>query len=472
MSDELTLKYIPLKQAVLWDRNPKKHELEKIKASIRRYGFKDPPAFSTQLNDGQGAFTEGNGRTLAVRQMHEAHEELPRGLRSDESGEWYIPVLFGVDATSVAMAEAYSFDHNALTAAGLSPEEQMKMWEPEALSMLRDLANSDEKPEAFSPDELSMLLGIEDELDDDEEEEQEEDSDTTPQEDLMAELVAKWAVNTGDIWQCGEHRIACGSSTDSELVARLMQGEKADLLFTSPPYANQRGYGGLEFDWDELMNGVFSVAPMKDTGQVLVNLGQVHEDKEWQPYWLQWTEHMRKIGWRRFAWYIWDQLNGLPGDWHGRLAPSYEFIFHFNKQTRNANKIVRAVSAGPVDNSKKSTKRNGPTDKLNYWGNFNNEETQEFHIPDNVIRLTRAQSHSGVCGLHPATFPVTLPEMVINSYSNDGEIVYEPFLGSGTTMLACENTGRVCRGIDIKPEYVCIALEKWLLETEIEPVRL
>ncbi|MFO2171358.1 hypothetical protein QOU18_29160, partial [Pseudomonas aeruginosa] len=101
------------------------------------------------------------------------------------------------------------------------------------------------------------------------------------------------------------------------------------LCFTSPPYGNQRDYtsGGIT-DWDGLMRGVFAHLPMAGDGQVLVNLGLIHRDNEVIPYWDAWLGWMRSQGWRRFAWYVWDQGPGMPGDWQGRLAPSFEFVFH------------------------------------------------------------------------------------------------------------------------------------------------
>jgi DNA modification methylase len=110
-----------------------------------------------------------------------------------------------------------------------------------------------------------------------------------------------------------------------------MDGEEADICFTSPPYAQQRDYKTGPQDWDALMQGVFSILPMKHGAQVLVNLGLVHHDGEWLPYWDGWIEWMRSAGWRRFGWYVWDKGFALPGDWNGRLAPSHEFVFHFNR---------------------------------------------------------------------------------------------------------------------------------------------
>jgi DNA modification methylase len=120
-----------------------------------------------------------------------------------------------------------------------------------------------------------------------------------------------------------------------------MDGGRAVLVFTSPPYGNQRDYttGGAE-DWDGLMRGVFARLPLSEDAQVLVNLGRIHRDNEWQIYWHAWLDWMREQGWRRFGFYVWDQGPGLPGDWNGRLAPAFEFVFHFNRKARKPNKIV------------------------------------------------------------------------------------------------------------------------------------
>src|SRR5258708_33911939 len=93
------------------------------------------------------------------------------------------------------------------------------------------------------------------------------------------------------------------------------------------------------------MEGVFSALPLKAEAQVLVNLGLVHRDGEWLPYWDGWIEWMRTAGWRRFGWYVWDQGPGMPGVAHGRLASSHEFIFHFNRMSGEANKTKRKLTA-------------------------------------------------------------------------------------------------------------------------------
>lgn len=140
-----------------------------------------------------------------------------------------------------------------------------------------------------------------------------------------AEAIKDPVTKMGDVWLLDRHRVMCGDSTKKEDVERLMDGKKTELCFTSPPYGQQRDYGvGKVSDWDVLMHGVFSNLPMSEDGQVLVNLGLIHRDGEWIPYWQEWIEWMRSTGWRRFGWYVWDQGSGLPGDWNGRLGPSHE----------------------------------------------------------------------------------------------------------------------------------------------------
>ena len=154
----------------------------------------------------------------------------------------------------------------------------------------------------------------------------------------MAKLVLK-----------SRHRVMCGDSTSAQDVAKLAASALATFVFTSPPYAQQRDYGAAKEtvgDWDALLQGVFAAAPVTADAQLLVNLGLVHRDSEWQPYWEGWVEWMRSSGWQRFGWYVWDQGPGLPGDWNGRLAPSHEFVFHFNRAPRKPNKTVESKHAG------------------------------------------------------------------------------------------------------------------------------
>ena len=100
------------------------------------------------------------------------------------------------------------------------------------------------------------------------------------------------------------------------------------------------------------------------------------------------------------------------------------------------------------------------------------QPTQETRIPDSVIRVMRHKGKIGQDIDHPAVFPVSLPEFVIEAYSDKGDIVFEPFGGSGTTMLAAERTGRACRSVEIAPEYVDVAIKRFQQNYPVLPVTL
>jgi len=275
----------------------------------------------------------------------------------------------------------------------------------------------------------------------------------------MAKLVLK-----------ARHRVMCGDSTSAEDVAKLMASAIATFVFTSPPYAQQRDYGAAKekvSDWDALMQGVFAAAPVSDDAQLLVNLGLVHRDGEWMPYWQSWVEWMREQGWRRFGWYVWDQGPGMPGDRNGRLAPCFEFLFHFNKSARPVNKSVQKKPefAKVRTNVRTMRRKDGTLQR------FSNDVTsaQPNKIHDAVFHVSR---HYGSVqgGKHPAVFPVALVEEVFAAFTDPDELVFEPFCGSGTQVIAAEKMGRRCFGMELDPAYVDVACRRWLHFTGAEPV--
>lgn len=317
--------------------------------------------------------------------------------------------------------------------------------------------------------------------------------DPGAQVDKAAELQAKWGTATGQLWQLGEHRLICGDCTDAAVVARVMGGEKAVLLFTSPPYAQQRDYKKRIDNWDRLMQGCFQSVQMEENGQVLVNLGIVHVDGEWVPYWDNWIEWMRSVGWKRFGFYVWDKTFALPGDWNGRLAPAHEFIFHFCKQKKRPRKVVRSKWAGKVIHEGDATGLRAADGSMSGWTHAG-KATQKWRIPESVARVeppefwhgaeaetevewfdipqsvARVSPAMGGVDGHPAPFSVALASWAVDPWSEIGEIVYEPFSGSGTTLIACERLGRRCRAVEIEPGYVAVALERWATMTGKTPV--
>ena len=442
---DLVLEQWPIDRLRPFARNPRIHDPEqvaRIAGSMTEFGWLVPI-----LADSQGNVIAGHGRLLAARQL---------GLTE-------VPVVIASHLSEI-QRRAYIIADNQLTLSS--------RWDDEVLAgLLHELngENFDLDLLGFSAEQLDDLMAP---LGDDDEPGSSGAADGD--EDAVPEPPAQPVSRPGDLWHLGDHRLLCGDSTDPAAVARLMVGESAALLFTSPPYGNQRDYttGGIG-DWDRLMRGVFDNLPMAPEGQVLVNLGLIHRDGEWLPYWDGWLEWMRSQGWRRFGLYAWDQGPGLPGDWGGRLAPSFELVFHFNRKGRKPNKIVPCKYAGQDTHLRAdghSTAMRKPDGSVGAWTHAG-QATQEFRLPDSVIRIGRHKAR-GIEVEHPAVFPVALAEHMIAAFTDPGEITYEPFGGSGTSIVAAERLGRRCRAIDLAPEYVDVAMRRWNQLYPDRPARL
>ena len=393
--------------------------LDTIKASLARFGQQKPIVV-----DGNGICRAGNGTLEAARAL----------------GWEKIEVVKTPLAGSEAIAYAIADNRTA----------ELALWDDDRLGeTLKALQLEDFNLDdiGFSQDELDELLGSEFDG--------EAADDPGAQIDRAAELQEKWGTARGQLWEIGRHRLLCGDSTQAEDVATVMGGEKADLCFTSPPYDQQRDYESGVGDWMTLMRGVFGNLPMADAGQVLVNLGLVHRDGEWIPYWDGWIQWMREQGWRRFGWYVWDQGSGLPGDWVGRFANSHEFIFHFNRQSVKPFYCVPKSPDSIRDRTGDAVMRFGAEDTQR-MGN-GSTSLNPNKIPDSVLRIQRQCGRIEIGAYHPAIFPVALPVLIMQSWPG---IAYEPFAGSGSQFVAAEQTGRVCYGIEIEPKYCAVILER------------
>ncbi len=444
----LNVEYRKVEALIPYARNPRTHndeQVAKIAASIVEYGWTNPV-----LVDGDNGIIAGHGRLAAAHKL---------GLTE-------VPVI-ELAHLSPTQKRAYVISDNRLALDAGWDDAMLALELAELSEAGFDLALT-----GFEDDEIEALLA--DELGDGDGD-QEQDADEPDAADDVPDTPTTPVSRSGDVWALGQHRLICGDAADPSVIASLMRGEQAKLCFTSPPYGNQRDYasGGIT-DWDGLMRGVFGNVPMAEDAQVLVNLGLIHRDNEVIPYWDGWLGWMRTQGWRRFAWYVWDQGPGMPGDWQGRLAPSFEFVFHFNRQNRKPNKIVPCKHAGQDSHLRadgSSTAMRGKDGEVGGWTHAG-QPTQDKRIPDSVIRVMRHKGKIGQDIDHPAVFPVALPEFILDAYSDSGDIVFEPFGGSGTTMMAAERTGRRCRAVEIAPEYVDVAVKRFQQNFPDVPVTL
>jgi len=426
----MQIQMMPTARLVPYARNARTHsdqQVAQIAASMAEFGFVNPI-----LIGADDVIIAGHGRLMAAQRL----------------GMSEAPVIVLGHLTEAQRRALVIADNKIGENAG---------WDEAQLSL---------ELQALLADGFDLgLLGIpEDELDALLADAEDRPAISDDAADAIPEPPAEPITRPGDIWALGKHRLCCGDATDPTAVARLMQGEQATLMFTSPPYAQQRDYGAAKEkvgDWDALMQGVFAAARVTADAQLLVNLGLVHRDSEWQPYWEGWVEWMRASGWRRFGWYVWDQGPGLPGDWNGRLAPSHEFIFHFNRAPRKPHKTVPSKHAGETLGGGGLRGADGTVHAKTGTGNA----IQSHRIPDSVFRIMRHKGGLGAAGSHPAVFPVALVEAVLTAFADPGDLIYEPFCGSGTQVVAAERAGRRCFAMELDPVYCDVAVRRWEMAT-------
>jgi DNA modification methylase len=254
-------------------------------------------------------------------------------------------------------------------------------------------------------------------------------------------------------YERGDIRIYHG---DSREVAPQL--EPVDLVVTSPPYADQRRYGFKkgEFRWDHVVPRALAGVNLASDGQMLVNLGLVHKDGEVVCYWDPMIHTLRSFGYRLFGWYVWDQGFGLPGDWHGRLAPSHEWVFHFNRESKQPSKCMPCRTYG--------RKSEGSGLLAGAWSSASEPRmVGQFKLPDSVFRNTREMSRN--IGSHPAPFPPAFATAMLGAW--DGSVL-DPFMGGGTTLVAAYRLNRPAIGIEIDESYCEIAAKR--LDAEVLPL--
>ena len=412
--------WVPVTELRPWSQNPRLNEpaVAKVVDSIKRFGFGAP------------LLARPNGELIA------GHTRLKAALK------------LGLDRVPVRYLDLDPADARLLALADNKLGE-IAEWDDALLSeVLRDFDPADAAIAGFGAEELADLL---EKLEPDEHRTGESEPDDVPEP--PAEAITK----PGDLWILGRHRLLCGNSTIAQDVARLMAARKANAAITSPPYTDQREYGIGKFDWLALMNGAFDqmAANLAPQGHILVNLGPSHKDRRVDRYWDPWLDHVEAQGWPLYGWYVWDKGSGMPGAWNGRLAPAHEFVFHFTKSTTSANKWIE--TQGRDEGGHRFRQRDGslkPATSPEKIG-------QPFKVPDSVIRVGRESARGIQTEGHPAVFPVDFAEFLIKTWTQDGQTVYEPFSGSGTTIVACERTDRTCCAMEIEPRYCDLAIERW-----------
>lgn len=265
-------------------------------------------------------------------------------------------------------------------------------------------------------------------------------------------------VKRGDIWQLGRHRVMCGDSTVITDVERLMDRQKADMVFTSPPYSDMRQYEeGTELSI-EYLSDIFEWP----ADYFVVNLGLKFQDCEVVPYWDEWIRQAKDRGFKLLAWNVWDKtMSGSIASATNMFMLTHEWIFVFGERKKALNRIIPNQLEKYAERSGEDFLNGRISRKREFDGSIGISTSSAYthHQIHSVIQQTPEMGT--IRNSHPATFPVGLPEQYILSFLSEKGICGEPFLGSGTTLIACEKTGRTCYGMELSEKYCDVILKRW-----------
>ncbi|HRK29295.1 MAG TPA: site-specific DNA-methyltransferase [Chitinophagales bacterium] len=248
---------------------------------------------------------------------------------------------------------------------------------------------------------------------------------------------------------------------DCKDVLKQIPDNSIDLIFTSPPYADQRKntYGGIAPD--DYVKWFLPIAQellrvLKPTGTFILNIKEKVVDGERSTYVMELILALRKQGWFWTEEFIWHKKNSYPGKWSNRFRDSWERLLQFNKN-KKFNMYQDEVKVPIGDWAKGRLKNLSETDKIRdnakngsgFGKNISNWIGKETVYPTNVLHFaTECQNKN-----HPAAFPENLPEWFIKLFTQEGDTVLDPFAGSGTTLTVAQKMKRNSIGIEILPEY-------------------
>jgi DNA modification methylase len=394
-------------------------ELRRVPASDLRPNPKNwrthPEA---QANALRGLLSEvGMADAVLARELEDGSLMLIDGhLRAETIGEEEVPVL----VLDVNEAEADKILATLDPLAAMAEADAAKLD-----AILREV-------DTGSPDVQQLLADLAEEagLYQDDAKEIVEDEVPEPPVDPITK--------PGDLWLLGEHRLLCGDSTKAEDVERLMAGAKADLCFTSPPYGaanvaklrdhyipgaakRESFYDQHEDDpdsWPDLMAGWFAAfRPVSEC--VICNVQMLADNKRAMIRWLaDRADDLVDV-------IVWDKINAAPQMQANVLSNAFEFCFVFGG---NASRAVPFA---------------------------------DFHgTLSNVLRLD-PRGKNDQADKHRAVFPLELPAWFMQSLCREAKTVADPFCGTGTTLIAAEQLGRKCYGMEISPQYCDVIVKRW-----------
>lgn len=386
-------------------RNAKKHDetqVAKLAGSIREFGFNNPV-----LIDKDNGIIAGHGRVMAAQKLE--LKDVP---------------CIRLGHLTDTQRKAYMLADNRLAEIGGG-------WDEEILKLeLADLGDLD-----FDLD--SIGFGAEDLADLDMADEPEtSDADAEPQIDKAEELRAKWGVEPGQLWELGDHRLLCGDSTIPEHVAKLMGGEKADMMFTDPPY-------GVSYEGGHFHSGDVKIKRKRE---------KLADDDSTAIYPAFLPVALSVVDGPCYMWFAGSKARDVYNAVHDSGCEVHALIiWHKTNATYAAMNAQYKQRHEPCLYFK-------PKGSTLRWCGASTEAT------------VWNQDRDGINEFHPTQKPVALAAKAIGNH--EAQTVFEAFSGSGSTIIACEQLGRKARAVEISPAYVAVAIQRWADATGKEPKRL
>jgi DNA modification methylase len=394
----MQIEQLPIGDLVPYARNSRVHSAAQVASVVE--SIRAFGFTSPVLIRDDGQIIAGHGRVMAAQKMGMSEVPCIRlGHLTDEQ------------------ARAYVLADNKLSEMGTWDEELLAL----ELKDLRD-AGFELGLTGFSDDEIADLTYVE------------STGNTDPDE--VPAVQDEAVTQPGDVWVLGRHRIMCGDSTDAGSVALLMGGAMGDLCFTSPPYNLGKSVGlrngarkgadsaynefSDDADWLPMMRGFMGVA-LNVSSVLCVNVQMLSGNKfDLLGLFGEFAENTVDVA-------IWSKTNPQPAMADGVLTSAFEFMWFLSSEKKPNRRIKTA-----------SFKR----------GTFSN-----------VFSHATASGHDA--SVHGAVFPSAVAVNFIANCSKSGGLIYEPFSGSGTTIIAAEQTGRRCYAMEISPQYVDVAVRRW-----------
>jgi DNA modification methylase len=254
------------------------------------------------------------------------------------------------------------------------------------------------------------------------------------EEQEVPEPPTKPKAKLGDIYQLGKHRIMCGDSTNQTTIKQLMTS-KAKITFTSPPYNMGKNARVTDRDADSkyansddniknyatfLIN--FTINCLNESDYVFIDIQQLANNK------IEFIEYLYELRNYFVDRLIWDKEQVQPALAKNIFNSEFEDIIVF----KDEDKPSRSITSG-----------------------------NKFHGTINNVYKGKPQKNNDVAAIHKATFPLHLPQFIIKNFTIEDDIVLDPFLGSGTSLIACEQTGRICYGMELDPVYIDVIITRW-----------